>query len=598
GDVAHLISRGAPTSGGVAWVDQLCGPLPYAYSWIQGTYNGFPTYSWTVEVVAHEMGHNLGAPHTHACYWTVNNVPNQKIDQCGDFAGATECNANSPGLPVEGTVMSYCHLIGGVGISFLEGFHPIVATVLQGEIMGAQCLTVCGAEGDCEVDFDPPYFTTFPLPADVTVECFEVPPPATLEADDECAGAVYAFINEIHYDNTGGDVNEMVEIAGVAGLDLTGWELVLYNGSNGTVYTTTPLSGVIPNESNNMGAIAFTYPANGLQNGSPDGIALVDNGALVQFLSYEGTFVGVGGPANGIMSTDIGVSENGGEPIGLSLQLIGIGNSYGDFMWSGPSAESPGSLNASQEINPAPGSVTVDFQEERIDGNCPNEYILIRTWTATDPAGNDTTHTQIVTVVDNTGPMFCTQIDRVITVECDEVAGLPVVTAHDNCGNDPMMNVEPWINEFHYDNVGTDEGEFVEVAGPGGLDLANYILYLYNGSDGTVYNQVSLSGVLPFSNCGVGFSVMEFPVNGIQNGSPDGFALVFDDGNTVSVVEFISYEGSFLATNGPANGMLSTDVGVEEGTSTPVGFSLQRSGIGTTGNDFTWIGPVAETRGF
>ena len=54
------------------------------------------------------------------------------------------------------------------------------------------------------------------------------------------------------------------------------------------------------------------YPSNGLQNGSPDGIALVDAGnVLVEFLSYEGTFTGVGGPAAGMTSIDVGVSEDG-----------------------------------------------------------------------------------------------------------------------------------------------------------------------------------------------------------------------------------------------------------------------------------------------
>ena len=62
------------------------------------------------------------------------------------------------------------------------------------------------------------------------------------------------------------------------------------------------------------------YPVNGIQNGSPDGIALVDAAnALVEFLSYEGTFTGVGGPADGMTSVDVGVSENGSGAVGNSL---------------------------------------------------------------------------------------------------------------------------------------------------------------------------------------------------------------------------------------------------------------------------------------
>ena len=49
------------------------------------------------------------------------------------------------------------------------------------------------------------------------------------------AAPTSVFINEIHYDNTGTDAGEAIEVAGPAGTDLTGWSLVLYNG-NGGVY--------------------------------------------------------------------------------------------------------------------------------------------------------------------------------------------------------------------------------------------------------------------------------------------------------------------------------------------------------------------------
>ena len=58
------------------------------------------------------------------------------------------------------------------------------------------------------------------------------------------------WINEFHYDNAGGDVAEGVEIAGEAGTDLSGYSIVLYNGSSssGASYKTEDLSGVIPDE--------------------------------------------------------------------------------------------------------------------------------------------------------------------------------------------------------------------------------------------------------------------------------------------------------------------------------------------------------------
>jgi hypothetical protein len=74
------------------------------------------------------------------------------------------------------------------------------------------------------------------------------------------------FINEIHYDNTGTDVGEGVEIAGTAGTDLTGWSITLH-GNGGVSYTPTgTLSGIIPNQSNGFGTVFVSI--NGLQNGA------------------------------------------------------------------------------------------------------------------------------------------------------------------------------------------------------------------------------------------------------------------------------------------------------------------------------------------
>jgi hypothetical protein len=165
------------------------------------------------------------------------------------------------------------------------------------------------------------------------------------------------WINEFHYDNTGADADEFIEIAGAAGTDLTGYSLVLYNGNGGVLYDTVPLSGIIPDQQNGFGTLAF--PRAGIQNGSPDGLALVAPGnAVVQFLSYEGTFTAVGGPADGLTSTDIGVSEPGTTPAGQSLQLTGTGTQYRDFTWHAEQAETSGAVNTGQSFGAAPPTVS------------------------------------------------------------------------------------------------------------------------------------------------------------------------------------------------------------------------------------------------
>ena len=166
------------------------------------------------------------------------------------------------------------------------------------------------------------------------------------------------FINEIHYDNSGTDAGEAIEIAGPAGTDLSTWSLVLYNGSSSSLapYNTMALSGSIPNQAGACGTLSFSYPVNGIQNGSPDGIALVDGTTVVQFLSYEGSFTASGGPADGMTSTDIGVSESSGTAAGQSMQLTGTGNMDTDFGWVANATATFGSPNTGQTFVGCAGS--------------------------------------------------------------------------------------------------------------------------------------------------------------------------------------------------------------------------------------------------
>jgi len=173
------------------------------------------------------------------------------------------------------------------------------------------------------------------------------------------ASSPAVFINEIHYDNTGADTGEAVEIAGPAGTDLSGWSLKFYNGNGGGVYNTNALSGTIPDLGSGFGVVVVYR--SGIQNGSPDGLALVNSGSsIVQFLSYEGSLVAVGGPADGMTSMDIGVAESSGTPVGYSLQLTGSGTSYDDFTWSTAAANTFGTFNTSQGFSTQTVAVVIN----------------------------------------------------------------------------------------------------------------------------------------------------------------------------------------------------------------------------------------------
>ncbi len=160
------------------------------------------------------------------------------------------------------------------------------------------------------------------------------------------------FVNEIHYDNSGTDVAEAIEIAGPTGTDLTGWKVELYNGSNGTVYNSIDLDAVLTDEAQGYGFLILNLPANGLQNGAPDGLALIDaSNSVIQFLSYEGVVTATNGAANGQSSTDIGVVEGSGTAIGASLQLTGTGNMASDFSWEAFSSNTYDTINIGQSFD-------------------------------------------------------------------------------------------------------------------------------------------------------------------------------------------------------------------------------------------------------
>lgn len=174
GDLAHLLASypGGNGNGGLAWIDVLCASYNaadssgrYAYSNVDGFFLNFPTYTWDVEVITHEMGHNLGSPHTHACAWGGSG--NNRIDDCGNVVFTTNgvdddgdatidevdeaeggaCfTPMAPIMPAAntGTIMSYCHL--NVGIGFANGFGPEPGNLIRSRVSGAGCLAGCSGQ--------------------------------------------------------------------------------------------------------------------------------------------------------------------------------------------------------------------------------------------------------------------------------------------------------------------------------------------------------------------------------------------------------------------------------------------------------------------
>jgi len=166
------------------------------------------------------------------------------------------------------------------------------------------------------------------------------------------------FINEISSDS---DELISVEIAAPVETDLTGWSLIAYKGRDGKTIASMEFSQFLVDDSEISDGVRFlTRPVPLLTAGfSRDengyGLALVDpDGNTVQFISYSDKSIrAADGPANGLVSSNVGPFKSSSEGSGYSysLQLTGTGNVASDFKWSvSTSGGTDGFLNSGQSI--------------------------------------------------------------------------------------------------------------------------------------------------------------------------------------------------------------------------------------------------------
>ncbi|MBK8981752.1 MAG: T9SS type A sorting domain-containing protein [Ignavibacteria bacterium] len=147
GNIAHLLSTRTANLGGIAWIRVMCSNYSaqdsagrFAFSNMENNYQGYPTFSWTVQVITHEMGHSIGSRHTHSCVWPVGGGVNRAIDSCYNAEG----NCFTQLRPRVGTIMSYCHLWPvnqGGGINLASGFGPLPGDTIRLRYAQASCLT-------------------------------------------------------------------------------------------------------------------------------------------------------------------------------------------------------------------------------------------------------------------------------------------------------------------------------------------------------------------------------------------------------------------------------------------------------------------------
>jgi hypothetical protein len=370
---------------------------------------------------------------------------------------------------------------------------------------------------------------------------------------------VPVWINEFHYDNsTANDPGEFIEIAATAGTDLTGWSIVLYNGGGtptGQSYSTRSLTGLtLGNVTNGIGFLSLSY-SNTVQNGSPDGIALVDNnGVVVQFLSYEGVMTASNGPATGMTSTDVGVAETNTTAPGSSLGLIGTGDEYSDFTWAVRTDDTPGGANVGQTFTAAgpvvPALSINDVSQDENTGVFTFTVTLsspapaggvtfdIATANGTALAGSDYTANQAtgVTIAEGqTSATFQVQVTGDADLEPNEtffvnVTNVVGATVPDGQGQGTIVNDDSpgaiSVADVSYaeGDSGTTAGVFTlsRTGGSAGTVTVDYVITLPGGAGGADSSDVTatLTGTVTFL-AGETSATIPFTINGDVTNEPN-----------------------------------------------------------------------------
>jgi hypothetical protein len=420
------------------------------------------------------------------------------------------------------------------------------------------------------------------------------------------------WINELHYDNSGADLNEFIEVVSDTVQDSL--FIYLYNGINGLPYDSVLLDTLFWNNPDPDYYTVIWQPDD-IQNGSPDGAVLLRGDSMLEAIAYEGEFTGISGPAAGILFKDIDIRQDGSSQSGWSLQRTGYGSRPGHFTWS-LLQETPLGINEGQVITSEPFIITdndtlkfadtpifdhsspLSFKFYAVNINDPvSIYIPPGFEISPQPDFSEIySFSSPLNVIPDLDWIPSTEIFVRFSPDENKVFSDDIILENNQSrtvfihvsgreGNPDKPNA--WINEFHYDNDGVDTLEFVEVViqYPERYDLDELTLYLYNGTNGSPYNEAGISDAWPGNREDGEYQFYVFPLKGIQNGPADGIGLTYND----QPLDFISYEGEFTASEGPLAGRRTHDISAMEESISPLYSSVQLVGEGKISDDFDWV---------
>lgn len=171
-------------------------------------------------------------------------------------------------------------------------------------------------------------------------------------------------INEVDYDQLNLDTHEFVELLNVStqAIDLKHFAVVFINGADSVEYLRIPLTGVLPpGEFVVIGSsallatlagpieIAFPFSENNVQNGAPDGLAIINIGTrrIYDALSYEGSITaasinGFPGTHNLVEGSPTAMADNNSTAASLQRYPSGSDTDNAAADWTLSSFVTPG----------------------------------------------------------------------------------------------------------------------------------------------------------------------------------------------------------------------------------------------------------------
>lgn len=243
------------------------------------------------------------------------------------------------------------------------------------------------------------------------------------EAYDECTDASVTYTDSPLGGNCGDGILRTFYAADLCGNTITTTQLISFNDDEAPVFTLVPADAIVPCGTD----VILTTPV-ATDNCSGVTITHIDTPNTACAGSYTRIYTATDACGN---TTTISV-----DVIFTDDQAPVFTNAPEDGNY--PCNDVPTADSANITYTDNCGAVDVTFNESIVEGNCANNYTILRTWTLEDDCGNTSQFTWTLNVSDTEAPLLV-GLPQHEDIFCGQTVQDAVVIATDNC--DGNVNV-------------------------------------------------------------------------------------------------------------------------------------------------------------